>query len=128
MLLPLQAFGILVTTPGAVPSGLSAVVAAYVMLVVLIIAFFTAVIGRHNLLLPDSKEVRSMKKCGQLDSKEVRSENKFARECYAQFMGVFRSRSTRTPQMYLRSQKFSNNAHDIWYYADISWRQYRQHC
>ena len=67
MLLPLQAFGILVTTPGAVPSGLSAVVAAYVMLVVLIIAFFTAVIGRHNLLLPDSKEVRSG--------------NKFDREC-----------------------------------------------
>ena len=60
MLLPLQAFGILVTTPGAVPSGLSAVVAAYVMLVVLVIAFFTAVIGRHNLLLPDSKEVTTV--------------------------------------------------------------------
>lgn len=60
----LQAFGILVTTPGAVPSGLSAVVAAYVMLVVLIIALFTAVIGRHNQLLPDSKEVGRVNKCG----------------------------------------------------------------
>ena len=61
-----QAFGVLATTPGAVPRGLSAVVAAYVMLVVLIIAAFIAIIGRHNLLLPDSKAVSSMKKFGHL--------------------------------------------------------------
>ena len=59
--LTLQAFGILVTTPGAVPSGLSAVVAAYVMLTVLVIAAFIATIGRHCTLLPDSKEVRILK-------------------------------------------------------------------
>ena len=36
------------------------------MLTVLVIAAFIATIGRHCTLLPDSKEVRSMKDCGYL--------------------------------------------------------------